>query len=129
MFQIDPMARTSVYEQIVNQVEKLTAVGVLEAGDQLPSVRSMSVNLSVNPNTVQKAFSDLYGRGIIVSVPGRGSFISNEALKIISEKNRGKISEFRQLAIKLYLAGVSEEELISQVRQAVKGMQQGGDGK
>ena len=120
MFSIDSMSRTPVYEQIVNQVEKYIAVGLLKPGDQLPSVRSLSVELSVNPNTIQKAFSELDKGGLIVSVPGKGSFISNFALDVINEKNRSKTGDFIQLAKKLYHSGMSEEELINLVKEAVQ---------
>ncbi len=111
MFQIDPMSRTPVYEQIVDQAERFILVGLLKEGDQLPSVRSLSVELSVNPNTIQKAFSELTSRGLTISVPGRGSFISGKALDIIKEKNRDKTDDFILLVKKLLRAGMSEEEL------------------
>ena len=76
MFQIDNMSRTPVYEQIITQVEKFILGRLLSAGDQLPSVRSLSVELSVNPNTIQKAYGELDVRGIVTTVPGRGCFVS-----------------------------------------------------
>ena len=72
MFRIDGMSRTPVYEQIIEQVEKLITLGIMSPGDQLPSVRSLSIELSVNPNTIQKAYSELDAKGIAHSVPGRG---------------------------------------------------------
>ena len=72
MFKIDIMSRVPVYEQIIEQMEKFILTGILSAKEQVPSVRSLSVELSVNPNTIQKAYSDLDRREIIYSVPGRG---------------------------------------------------------
>ena len=59
MYQIDVMSRTPVYEQIIRQTEDFILKGIVNAGDKMPSVRSLSVELSVNPNTIQKAISEL----------------------------------------------------------------------
>lgn len=78
MFQIDVLSRVPVYEQIVGQLERLVLGNVLPPGCQLPSVRSLSVELSINPNTIQKAYAELERRGISFSVPGKGSFIRED---------------------------------------------------
>ena len=62
---IDSMSRQPVYEQIVDQVEQMILSGLMRPGEQLPSVRSLSLELSINPNTIQKAYAELDGRGII----------------------------------------------------------------
>ncbi len=59
MFVIDVMSRVPVYEQIINQVEEQILTGLLNSGDKMPSVRSLSVSLSINPNTIQKAYTEL----------------------------------------------------------------------
>ena len=88
MYQIDVMSRIPVYEQIVEQTEKFILAGILRAGDKIPSVRSMSVELSVNPNTIQKAYSILEQNGYIYPVKGRGNFVSgNEKLKLRKQES------------------------------------------
>ena len=72
MFVIDVMSRVPVYEQIINQVEEQIMTGILKEGDKMPSVRSLSVKLSTNPTTIQKAYSELDRRQMIVTVPGKG---------------------------------------------------------
>ena len=57
MFQIDTLSRVPVYEQIIEQMERFVLAGLLKPGTQLPSVRSLSTELSINPNTIQKAIS------------------------------------------------------------------------
>ena len=79
MFQIDIMSRIPVYEQLIRQTEKFILLGVLREGTKLPSVRQLSAELSINPNTIQKAFTELDRRGIIFSVKGTGSI---KALRI-----------------------------------------------
>ena len=119
MYNIDPMSRTPVYEQIIEQTEKLIATGILKPRDPLPSVRNLSIELSVNPNTIQKTFGELVNRGLIISVPGRGSFISEDAPQIVNRKSRAKLNDLRILVRELYLAGVTEEELADAVRDTV----------
>ena len=82
---IDSMSRQPVYEQIVDQVEQMILSGLMRPGEQLPSVRSLSLELSINPNTIQKAYAELDGRGIIYTLPGRGGFVSQNAPELLAE--------------------------------------------
>lgn len=117
MFQIDVMSRTPVYEQLVDQVEKFILTGILSEGDKIPSVRSLSMELSVNPNTIQKAFSELDRRGLINSVPGKGCFVSEKAKKALQVLRRGNLEGLRDQIRELALAGISKEEIISCVEK------------
>lgn len=81
MITIDYTDRTPVYEQIINSVEKLIALGVLKEDEKLPSVRSLGIELSTNPNTIQKAYTALEQRGVIYSVKGIGNFVAKNNLK------------------------------------------------
>ena len=78
MFQLDLKSGVSICDQIVNGFIKLKALGLLSGGDQIPSVRSLALKFSINPNTVQKAYGILESGGIIYSVKGKGSFISDD---------------------------------------------------
>ena len=71
MFSIDIMSRQPIYEQIIEQLERYILSDLLKPGDQLPSVREMSVRLSINPNTIQRLIPELDHRGILCSVPER----------------------------------------------------------
>lgn len=75
-FLLDFHSRIPIYEQIKEQITALVGSGVLKADDQLPSLRQLSSELSVNINTIKRAFSDLEVQGMIYSVAGKGSFIS-----------------------------------------------------
>lgn len=115
MFSIDLLSRIPVYEQIINQVENYVSKGILGPGDKIPSVRNLSVKLSVNPNTIQKAFSELDSRGIIYSVPGRGCFITDNALTTVNAKKREKLTDLRELIKELKTAGIEINEIIDTV--------------
>lgn len=117
MFNVDTMSRTPVYEQIIEQLQKFILTGIMRAGDQLPSVRSLSVTLKTNPNTIQKAYSELDRQGLTYSVPGRGVFISEDAKGIIRENERKKLSELTSLVIDLSMAGISRDEVIACINE------------
>ncbi len=120
MFVIDTMSRMPVYEQIIKQVEELVMIGAMKAGDKMPSVRQISVSLSINPNTVQKAYTELDRRGIIITVPGKGSFISETALQILGESSRSRLEELSKLIRELAYAGVTKEEIVRIVEDIFK---------
>ena len=113
MFHIDPLSRQPVYEQLIDQLERLVLLDLLPTDSQLPSVRNLSLELSINPNTIQKAYSELDNRGIIYSVPGIGCFVSGNAKQLLLELKRKKLTSFRALAAELALAGITQEELLN----------------
>lgn len=117
MFSIDPMARKPVYEQIIDQTEKFILTGTLSYGDQLPSVRSLSLELSINPNTILKAYSDMDNRGIIQSVPGKGYFVCAGAKSILADRYRLRLTSLRQEIAELAMAGIGKDEMLSLIEQ------------
>ncbi len=78
---LDYHSRTPIYEQIEEQIAGLISSGVLKPNDQLPSLRQLSAELSININTIKRAFSELEAKGITYSVAGKGIFISGNTQK------------------------------------------------
>ena len=115
MIMIDLMSRVPIYEQIIEQLETFVLKGILDVGDQIPSVRSLSIQLSINPNTIQKAYSELVRTGIIDTVPGRGSFIAKEAKANLRNLQGNQLKELSNIVEKLALAGISKEEIIESI--------------
>jgi len=74
-FHLDPSSVVAPYLQIVQQVKQYLSLGFLKPGDQLPSVREVVARLTINPNTVQKAYHELEMQGLVKSRPGRGMFV------------------------------------------------------
>lgn len=120
MFHIDAMSRIPVYEQIIEQLERFVLTGILAPDSQLPSVRSLSSMLSSNPNTIQKAYTELDRKGIIYSVPGKGCFVTAEAKNILSQYKKGQWDEMVTLLKELLLAGVSKDQIIQCVNDIYK---------
>ncbi|MBQ5331728.1 MAG: GntR family transcriptional regulator [Oscillospiraceae bacterium] len=108
MFDIDLQSRTPIYEQLYKRVIELTVKKQLRPGDKLPSVRELAKALGVNPNTVSKAFQNLERDGIIYSLAGRGSFISDKNGAVIKQNT---IEQFTLAAREAYAAGLSAEEM------------------
>ena len=75
IFTVDPRSGVPIYLQLIEQVKRGVALGTLAAGEQLPTVKSLALELTVNPNTVARAYRDLERDGVIETSPGRGSFV------------------------------------------------------
>ena len=109
------MDRRPIYEQIVEKMSELMIRGALSENSPLPSVRNLAAELSINPNTVQRAYIELEREGYIYSIKGKGSFVS--PLDDIRDRKCGELlSEIRADIGKAVQAGIKEEELIAEVR-------------
>lgn len=115
---IDKHSRVPLYEQVIAQVERGILTGEFKADEQIPSVRQLSIELSVNPNTLQKAYAELERRGLCYSVPGNGRFVSKDAETKLRTMRRELIERVEQLARELKLSGINESEVISAVKTA-----------
>ena len=80
MFQIDLKSRKAIYAQIIDNFKRLIITGVLKPDEKVPSIREMSQQLTVNPNTVQKAYRELESQGYFYTVLGQGSFIVAQSI-------------------------------------------------
>ena len=117
MITIDLMSRVPIYEQIIEQLETFVLKGILKVGDQIPSVRNLSIQLSINPNTIQKAYSELDRTGIIDTVPGRGSFIAKEAKENLRNLQGNQLDELSNIVKKLALAGITKKEIVESINK------------
>jgi len=119
VYQIDNQSRQAVYEQIVEQVERYVLIGLLKGGDKLPSVRGLSLELTVNPNTVQRAYTELERDGVIVTAPGRGAFVSDQGAHRLRERRREMaLTDLKVLLEELKLSGLGKAELLQIVETA-----------
>ena len=101
-----------IYEQIKDGLRKLIVTGAIGTDEKLPSVRSLATQLSINPNTIQRAYNELEGEVYIYSVPGKGSFATGDPGA--DESRRRELWEkTRELMAELRYLGVSQEELMA----------------
>lgn len=120
MFELDVRSRKPIYEQLTDKVKEMIMHGILQADEQLPSVRTLSSQLTVNPNTIQKAYRELEREGFIYSLPGKGSFVATLAQEH-SESKRTELREglLRLMAEAVYL-GFTEAEISALYRQVME---------
>ena len=112
MFQINLRSQQSIYEQIIDNIKELIIRGVLPEDSELPSIRELSKTLTVNPNTVQKAFKELEREGFIYKVMGRGTFVSpRQDSRIDPQAVRKICADIRNSVQELSYIGVSAEEI------------------
>ncbi len=116
MFQLDFKSGVPICDQIVNGFIKLKALGALKGGDKLPSVRALASKFSVNPNTVQKSYAILENNGIIYSIKGKGSFMSDDeaAANAVLKSARHEFITAVKHATDL---GLSTDEMIDIIKQ------------
>lgn len=115
MIKLDLQSRVPLYEQLQEQIIRLSLMGVLEANEQLPSVRSLAREVGVNPNTVAKAYQELERQGIIYTVSGRGSFVSPNVLSLQSPR-QAALNEVFEALDKALSRGIAPEEVLEQVK-------------
>ena len=113
-----------IYEQIKDGLKKLIVTGAIQTDEKLPSVRALATQLSINPNTIQRAYNELENEGYAYSIPGKGSFAAGDAGQDESRKKELK-EKIQELAAELRYLGVSEEELQSLLKG---GTSETGDG-
>ncbi len=112
MFQLDLKSRKSIYEQIVDNVKELIITGILNTEDKIPSVRELSKTLTVNPNTIQKAYRELEYQGYLYTVSGLGTFVASPAELPIDEKRISEVIEhLRENMKELLYLGCSLERI------------------
>ena len=116
MITVDYRDSRPIYEQIIERVKVLCIKGAMKPGESLPSVRSLAMDLGINPNTIQRAYQELERQGYIYSVKGKGSFISDTADLSGLQKAR-LIDEFNKNLTDMREAGFSQEEIIDLVKK------------
>ena len=111
MFSIDFRDSRPIYEQLADNIEKIAIKGILEPNSQLPSVRQLAIELSINPNTIQRAYAMLENKGIIYSVKGRGSFISSDFSEAFKLKTEHIEKEIKALLKSAREIGINEKTI------------------
>ncbi len=111
MITIDLMSRQPIYDQLVEKIKQLILSDVFAPDHQLPSVRSLSCQLSVNPNTIQKAYTQLCNAGITYAVAGKGCFVSPNAKAILGQDAKKELPQFGEFVRKLLDSGIDAAQL------------------
>lgn len=113
--------RQPIHEQLTDGITKLVLSGVLEPGDALPSVREFATELAINPNTVQKAFTELDRNGVSYSVNGKGRFVTEDTESLKRRQIDGIFHDISMLLEKLKKYEISEDEMIERIKIIYRG--------
>jgi GntR family transcriptional regulator len=117
-FRLDDRSGVPVYRQIIDQVMGGIAVGILAAGHQLPTVRQVAVDLSINPNTVMRAYRELEIRGVLETQQGTGTFISQQKVKRDDVERQRQLNQLvTDFISRAGAAGFTLEELLEQIHE------------
>lgn len=115
MIHLDYRDSKPIYEQVKEGYRKLILQGVLQKDEKMPSVRETATSLTINPNTIQRAYRELEQEGFIYSVPGKGSFVSDKP-DISPHKKEEMLISFDHFVEELFLMGITREELIKRLQ-------------
>lgn len=119
MIKLDMQSRKPIYEQLKEQILKLSMLGILSADEKLPSVRSLAREVGINPNTVQKAYQELERDGIIYTVGGKGSFISSNTQPHLEQRSKA-LEDISDTVRKALSINCSPEEILEKVNSVIK---------
>jgi GntR family transcriptional regulator len=119
-FRLDAHSGVPVYRQLIDQVQGAVASGWLSAGDQLPTVRQVAVNLAINPNTVLRAYREMEIRGLLDSQQGTGTFVADSKFEHSQDDLDRKLAQLvTEFVSRAGAAGITLKQLI----QALKDLQ------
>ncbi len=114
---VDLRSRIPIFEQIVASVEDLVLRGIMKPDEQMPSVRALSAELGINPNTIQKAYSELERRGITYSVATRGSFVSPDTTALREKSKKQLLSKLEETIRDAKKKSVTKQEILEIAEQ------------
>lgn len=108
-----------IYEQVADKLQKLILNGALKPDSKMPSVRSLAMELSINPNTIQKAYAELERAGFLYTVKGRGNFVMyhEELYELKKQEYKEKIEGILKEAEEI---GISREEMLAELERGRK---------
>lgn len=115
---VDLRDRKQLYEQLIDNIKGLILSGELSPDDKLPSVRSLARELGINPNTIQKAYSELERMGVITTLPGRGSIVLANINILRGEQEERLVNRFMTMASDAKKSGITKEKYISSALEA-----------
>ena len=121
MIHLDHRDSRPIYDQIADNFRRQIRSGVLRCGDKLPSVRELSAQLTINPNTIQKAYAELERQGFIYTVKGRGNFVSGSEMLLI-ERRESCLKQILALVKEAMEYGISREEILAEIAKGVEGV-------
>lgn len=123
MIILDYKDRRPLYEQVIDKVSEMVLKGVLKPNEKMPSVRNLAMELSINPNTIQRAYTELEHEGFLYSVKGRGNFVSDNK-KLMENRKKDMKEEIKEKLSEAKSYGFRREELEALLEEIFVGGEQ-----
>ncbi|KAB3533493.1 GntR family transcriptional regulator [Alkaliphilus pronyensis] len=120
MFELDLRSRLPIYEQLIEKMKQLIISEVLKPDEQLPSVRALAQQLTINPNTIQKAYRELEREGFIYTIQGKGNFVASVIESKYTEKKNALKKELIKILSEAMYIGMSRDEILQLISSAEK---------
>lgn len=112
---VDYNSKIPIYEQIVNEIEKLVIMEILKPNEQIPSIRELACTVNINPNTVKKAYDILENKRIIISKSTKGTFINTEIDQAKNDRIDKIIEDIEQLVNELENYGLKRKDILKKI--------------
>jgi len=117
-FRLDLKSGVPVYRQVIDQILAGIASGVLSGGDQLPTVRQLAVDLSINPNTVVRAYRELEIRGVLATQQGIGTFITQQRVEADEAERQRQLTQLvGEFMARAGAAGFTAEDVLGRIQE------------
>lgn len=116
MIVLDMSDKRPIYEQVVDRFKELIVLGVLEKDEKIPSVRQLAIELSINPNTIQRAYLELEHAGFIYSVKGRGNFVADVS-EVMPIRHKRFFDKLESLLEQAEGYAVTPEEILNHINK------------
>ena len=121
MLNIDAASSTPIYEQIIDEVKEGILKGIIEPGEKLPSVRELAKMLTLNPNTIQKAYQELERQKVTVTIRGKGTFVSEDYQPRKDEERLMEVAElFKKGIVEAFYMGLTKEDIYKLIESLIK---------
>ena len=120
MIQLDLKDPRPIYEQIKDKIKGLIINGVLKPDEKIPSVRELAQQLTINPNTIQKAYKDLESDGLIYSVKGKGNFIAVVDTNLKSNRRNDLFNQMKEIVKELIFFNTPKQQVIDKINEIVE---------
>ncbi|ARU60834.1 GntR family transcriptional regulator [Tumebacillus avium] len=120
-FNIDPRSSMPIYQQLIEGVKGAVAKGTLTPGEKLPSVRELAGQITINHNTIAKAYQELEREGIIETLRGRGTFVAEQRMTLSREERKQVIKGMlERMLVEAHYLQLEEEELLEILEESVR---------
>lgn len=120
MIPINPKSGLPIWEQIKDQLKRQILMGVWSPGEQLPSVRALASELGINPNTIQRSYTELEREGLTYTVAGKGCFVEDDLSSIQTKKSSEALAKLEAVLKELRDSGIDRDTVVNKVDELYK---------